>query len=171
MQPAYAVEFPGRVEVAPSPSSAFELTYTDPGANEDGIHVYTLKLVSRRNTYSKTLLTFTRSVDVSWSPEGAWFYVNNFIGSNVSDCVIGNAEDASFGTVSVTAAVFDAHSRPAGVPPPPETPANSHFNLSCKIWGSNKDLFFDLVGMTDAGGSFSYKYRIGLLDRRIQPVN
>lgn len=121
----------------------------------------------RESSEPMHLLTFTRSVGVSWSPSGRSAYVNNYIGSNATDCLIVRVNVGPVRIDSITRMLFGGRIVRSPNVLPPETPANSHFYLSCKGWDSEDAADVDLSGRTDAGGTFSYEFKYNVKEKTL----
>ena len=68
----------------PSPSGSYRL-YDE---NHDQEPYHSLYLKSETSGASVKVLDFNRHVEVSWKPDSQYFYVNNYYGSDVSDCIL-----------------------------------------------------------------------------------
>jgi hypothetical protein len=138
--------FPGSVTSVKSPSSDARIYYTDPGPDADGIHKY--KLTIRDAKGHETLLdTFIRSVMVLWSPSGNQLFVNDYIGSNIADCLIVQTAVEPLKPVSLQDLVVKSPGRPSA----PETPDQSHYAALCKRWVTDTRLAGSVSGHVDGG--------------------
>ncbi|HTJ65129.1 MAG TPA: hypothetical protein VL899_15105 [Alphaproteobacteria bacterium] len=138
--------FPGPVSSVKSPASAARVYYTDPGPDADGIHKY--KLMFRDAKGHETLLdSFIRSVEIQWSPSGTQLFVNDYIGSNIADCLIVQATVEPLKPVSLQDLVVKSPGRPSA----PETPDQSHYAALCKRWVTDTRLAGSVSGHVDGG--------------------
>jgi hypothetical protein len=160
---SYRMTFPAAITKFPSHAGGVELLYEDPGPNQYGIHEYRLKARFQDTAVVRDMLIFTRSVEVAWAPARNIAFVNNFIGSNLSDCMIVNLTTPHLQTLSVSKLLFAQ--RKTGQPK--ETSGNAHFNLSCGTWTSSRSLSGYLLRRTDAGQEFSYRYQLDVDQRTL----
>jgi hypothetical protein len=157
--------FPSRDRHAVSPSNSLAVTYQDPGINSDGIHEYRLVVSDARGAALATL-SFTRSVEGSWSPDGRRLILNNYIGSNLNDCLITRPNRRSPALVSITSLLrrrgnsSAPHART--ITTIPEGPENSHFSLTCSRWIDNNTVEILIAGYVDAEPNFGHEFRYRL---------
>jgi hypothetical protein len=138
--------FPGPVTSVKSPTSDARVFYADPGADAAGVHQY--KLMLRDAKGHETLLdSFIRSVEVQWSPSGRQLFVNDYIGSNIADCLIVRAAEEPVRPVSLQDLVVKS----PGHPTAPETPDQSHYAALCKNWVTDTRLAGSVSGHVDDG--------------------
>lgn len=100
-QAQWDFSFPSAVSESRSPAGAMVLSYHDPGENPDGAHGYEFIVRGRSGTRQGGFV-FLRSVNGSWSPGGENFFVNDYTGSNVTDCLVPQSETGRFSLVSLT---------------------------------------------------------------------
>ena len=81
---AGTVEFPGPIHRAPSPDGKADILNTD--RDKEPNHV--LSIQDRDKHTIRELFPYPRHVDVSWSPDSKFFFVNDYFGSDVSRCLI-----------------------------------------------------------------------------------
>jgi hypothetical protein len=153
-------EFPSKIMKVPSSSGALIASYADPGADEDGVHNYRFSILnSKRQELAG--FTFLRSVDGSWYDSSDRLFVNNYIGSNTTDCFFLKIKGIQVNLQSLTGVLVSRKgSGPVGVSgiKPPENPNNSHYYLRCDGWIGKDLLRVTLTGTTDAGGYFKYNF-------------
>lgn len=120
--------FPGPTKTLSAPGSRAQLFYVDPGENKDGLHLYSLRL---RYSSGRVdwLDVFERSVDVAWSPSGAHLFVNDYVGSNVSDCLAVSPSERGTRGVSLTGVL-----RRAGRPEVTRALKGDHVYVTCAGW-------------------------------------
>lgn len=152
--------FPSGSARSSSVSGALVASYKDPGVDEDGIHAYRFSIYNSKGP-EVSGFTFLRSVEGAWSDSGDVLFVNNYIGSNVTDCLVLEAESNQFRFESLTNILNNKiQSGPMGDLniKPPENPNNSHYYLTCDGWLDGHSLKVTLSGTTDAGGDFKYRF-------------
>jgi hypothetical protein len=143
---AEPTSFPGPVTSVKSPNSDARVYYTDPGPDRQGVHQY--KLMFRDPKGRETLIdSFIRSVEVEWSPSGRQLFVNDYIGSNIADCLIVRTSDEPLRPISLQDLVIKS----PGHPTAPETPDQSHYAALCKRWVSDTRLAGSVSGHVDGG--------------------
>jgi Tol biopolymer transport system component len=81
---AATVKFPGRTDQAPSPDRKAVILNTD--RDEEPNHVLSIKATGKDTV--REVFPYGRYVEVSWSPDSKFFFVNDYMGSDVSRCVI-----------------------------------------------------------------------------------
>jgi len=134
--------------------------YVDPGENQDGIHEYSLRL-RYPGGHVDTLDTFTRSAEVSWSPSGERLFVNDFVGSNVAECLIITASREGTKIQSATRILSRAH-----IPEISEHLKGDHVYITCSNWLSSTQLHIEMQGDKFPEGfeyHFTYDLRSGKL--------
>jgi hypothetical protein len=139
-----AVTFPGPANEARAPSGGMAVTYFDPGANEHDFHEYSLKL-QYPDGRSDEVLVFTRTAEVSWSPDGKAFSVTNHITDDVADCYVVTPGSGRFDKISLTEVVTKGR-YPA---PAWALQHSAHAAVTCDGWTAPDKLRFALEG---AGG-------------------
>src|SRR4051794_24732856 len=80
------VTFPGPATSVRSPVSAARVYYVERGADAGGQNL-SLRF-DAGDGRAVVLKRFDRSVAVSWGPGGQRFFVNDFRGSNIADCLV-----------------------------------------------------------------------------------
>ena len=146
------VTFPGPQRSVQSPASPARVFYLDMGMDEGGQN---LSLRFDPGHGPPILLKrFDRSVDIGWSPSGRRFLVNDYIGSNIADCLIVRPEGAGVRGLSLIRAIARSPGRPR------ETPANAHYYVHCNGWTSDTIVDGVVGGHTDkAGGGYGFEHR------------
>jgi len=81
---AATVRFPGHTHIATSPDGNTMIVNID--RDEEPNHVLSLK--DKGRSRSRAVLSYGRYVDVSWSPDSKFFFVNDYDGSDVARCVL-----------------------------------------------------------------------------------
>jgi len=156
------VTFPGPQTSVQSPTSRARVYYVDLGANENGQNL-SLRF-DPGNGRPIILKWFGRSVDVGSTPSGARFFVNDYIGSNLADCLIIRPERTGVRGVSLMRLIARSQGRPR------ETPDNSHYSVHCDGWVSDTVMAGMVGGHTDETNShdFEYAFRYDAASGRIR---
>jgi hypothetical protein len=81
---AATVKFPGPAREARSPDGQTAVINTD----HDDAPYHVLSIMDRGRFKSRPLFSYGRSVDVAWSPDSKFFFVNDYDGSDVARCVL-----------------------------------------------------------------------------------
>jgi hypothetical protein len=81
---AATIKFPGRMHEALSPDGSTAIINTD--HDEEPNHV--LSIENKRHFKRRTLFSYGRYVDVAWSPDSKFFFVNDYDGSDVARCIL-----------------------------------------------------------------------------------
>ena len=171
-QPEWDFSFPSTVSPSRSPTGTVIVSFHDLGANTDGRGDYEFMFVeglqSWRALLSKDRLPAPGPVDGN-------FFVNDYIGSNVSDCLVAQSRSGQFSLMSLTQLLASqgANSAPVGHGSIFESPNNSHFYLTCLRWIGNDAIDVSVRGYTDEtresirefAYSFRYSRRSGTLER------
>jgi hypothetical protein len=153
-------KFPSKTTRSASASGTLVASYKDPGADEDGVHAYRFS-ISDSEGRELSGFTFLRSVEGAWYDSSDTLFVNNFIGSNLTDCLVLRGAPDQFKLESLTDLLINKkRSGPMTDPviKPPENPNNSHYYLKCDGWLDDHSLKLTLAGTTDAGGDFRYSF-------------
>jgi len=107
---------------------------------------------------------FLRSVTGSWSPSGENFFVNDYIGSNVTDCLVSQIGADRLSLASLTEQLARQGRNAAGgrLASIAESPDNSHFYLTCRRWISNDVIEISIRGYTDESQETIREFAHGL---------
>ena len=135
------VAFPGPQRSAQSPNSPARVFYVEMGADEGGQNL-SLRFDSGRGR-PILLKRFDRSVDIGWSPSGQRFLVNDYIGSDIADCLIVRPIDGEVRGISLIRIVARSRGRPR------ETPEDAHYYVHCSNWLSDNIVGGVVGGHTD----------------------
>jgi hypothetical protein len=135
------VTFPGLQTSVRSPSSSARVFYQEMGADEGGQNL-SLRVNSGRGRPIQ-IKRFDRSVDIGWSPSGQHFLVNDYIGSNLADCLIVRPGRQGVRGISLMRVIARSRGRPR------ETPDNSHYYVHCDGWASPTIIRGVVAGHTD----------------------
>jgi hypothetical protein len=159
---AIQFSFPGPSSKAVSDSGRLNAAYRELPSSPDSANEYKLSIVDAggRNLAQHT---FTRSVEGAWQPNKDRVFINDYMGSTQIDCLLwGGETSGGKGFISLTKLLLsDPKSGPieGRGSKPPETPANSRFELVCEGWNTTGDIRITLTGNTWAGGHFEYRLR------------
>jgi hypothetical protein len=137
---AEPVTFPGQIKEVLAPNSKMRVFYVDPGENEDGIHLYSLRLEYPSGRVD-TLDTFMRSAEVSWSLSGHDLFVNDFVGSNVAECMVVTPSSKGTKSQSITRILSRAHVREVS-----EHLKGDHVYVTCSNWNSPTEIHVEMRG-------------------------
>ena len=169
----HSFSFPSETGASSSPSGALVASHVDPGPDQYGIHEYRLS-ISDRNGKPLETLAFTRSVAGSWAPRSDSLFINNYVGSNLTDCLVTLGDERRLELVSLTRQLLaqdgDTDNRnKLGIS---YSPDNSHFYLVCNGWIDASTLDVALTGYEDAGRNigpqFSYRFRYLVRDQSFE---
>src|SRR3954453_14084356 len=132
------------VQSPPSPARVF---YVEMGADSGGQNL-SLRCDPGRGR-PVLLKRFDRSVDIGWSPLGTRFLVNDYIGSNLADCLVVRPAGGGVRGISLRRAIRRSPGRPRA----PETPWDSHYYVHCYRWLSDTIIAGVVAGHTDEPAS------------------
>lgn len=159
--------FPASRSASHSPAGNYWAGYRDTHTTADGIHEYEFSITDRAGRTFGNFI-FTRSVEGAWAPGGLDIFVNNFIGSNLADCLISRRSQSTLllesmiGLLTRGGAGRNAMSR-LGIT---ESPENSHYALTCSRWLDNETIEVAIQGYVDTevdfGREFDYRLRYSL---------
>ena len=144
------IALPGSVKAAKSPSGRYEVTIKRL-ANQDGSPTYRLILHDLQQHLQQQILTFQRSVELTWRSGAEGFFLNEYTASNFSDCLV-----AIPGKGMEFHSLLDRLSKQPelGVP---ETVDSAHFYVECRGWNGANQVAVALFGHKDEDGKeFSY---------------
>lgn len=157
---ARAFSFPSiTAPVNESPSGRFSASYTSDSRETDGGPTSRLLVRNLRGSVVAEL-SFDRSVGGHWSQSDSLF-VNNFIGSNLVDCLVMDVDKRQPALVSLLDVLQRARrpGTPAGIVA--ESPDTAHFYLSCQRWMDENAVAVRISGYTDfelgSGQPFEYQ--------------
>ena len=142
--------FPGLFGRVRSPSSSAEVFYCQHG-EEPGD--YKLKFMDSSGRIF-FLEYFQRSVDVVWSPAGTRFFVTDYVGSNITDCIVARPQRGRVRGVTLTGII----SRTAGHPTGAESPERAHYYVHCDRWLSDRLVEGEIDGHTDEARMYDFHY-------------
>lgn len=135
--------------------------YVDPGENADSLHLYSLRL-AYPNGRVDILDTFWRSAEVSWSPSGEELFVNDFVGSNVAECLIITPSGKGTKIRSVTRILSRAH-----IPEVSEHLKGDHVYITCSNWVSPTQIHVEMHGDKFPEGFFEHHFTYDLRSRKL----
>lgn len=174
-RPQWDFSFPSASSSSRSPAGALVVSYYDPGENQDGGHDYEF-IVRGPSGRREAGFVFLRSVTGSWSPGGENFFVNDYIGSNVTDCRVSQTDVDMLSLVSLTELLASQRQNGAGdlLASIAESPDNSHFYLTCSRWIANDTVEVSVRGYTDETREsireFAYDLRYVRSSQRLERV-
>lgn len=155
--------FPSSIASSRSPVRHLVASYQDHGGNASHVHEYQFLITdaSRRTLAS---FFFSRSIEGTWSSDGRDIFINNYIGSNLNDCLISDTSRGRFSLVGLTRLLMQRGiSRGRTASHISENPDNSHFSLTCSRWLTNGGIEVSVQGYVDTvasfGREFSYRLR------------
>jgi hypothetical protein len=126
MGPAIAspiVKFPYNVKGAESPDGRYLVFNLN---HEEQTLAHTLELRDKKTGLSKKVLDYGRHVEVGWSSDSRFFYVNDYLGSDEVTCfIVDSADGASLDLRPFVDAIIDKRDA---------IWSNHHRFLTCKSW-------------------------------------
>jgi hypothetical protein len=131
------IKFPGGVSQAPSPDGRFAVLNIDQDREPNHI----LSLYDRKRGSNFSLFTYRRHVDVSWSQDSKFFFVNDYTESDLADCVVVDVDGQKQRKISaiLRQEIIDFMKVFKG----------SHVYVTCATWHSNDDLVVSVAGYGD----------------------
>ena len=148
-----AFDFPG-TPAAPSPSRALIATYRQTAPDSTDQFRFSVQDADGKEVAG---LNFLRSVDGHWS-RGDNLFVNNRVGSNVSDCLVMKSGKLD----SLSGALDNPQNIPADADwiRPSKLGKDTHFYLTCEKWDKDEAVDVVIDGHIDfAGKPFHYLLR------------
>jgi hypothetical protein len=137
-----------------SPTSAARLYYVERRRRADGQGEFPVMLDDGRG-HRSLLLIMDRSAAVAWSPGGKRFFIDNYEGSNITDCYVVRPTGTGVKGVSLISITNRAPGHPTGL----ERPIVSHYYVTCGRWISDTQLSGAIRGHTDeSGGGHEFNY-------------
>ena len=134
---AAVVTFPGSTRQALSPDGRFAVLNMD--RDEEPNHV--LSLHDKKQGSRFPIFPYRRHVDVSWSKDSKFFFVNDYAESDLADCVVASVDDHKQRKMSATLQeeILDFMRGFKG----------SHLYVTCDAWSPNDDLAVSVWGSGD----------------------
>ena len=131
------VKFPGNASQAPSPDGRFAVLNTD--QDEEPSHI--LSLQDKKHGRNFRLFPYRRHVDVSWSMDSKFVFVNDYADSDLADCVVVDANGRKHNKMSdiLHEEIRDFMRNFKG----------SHLFVTCAFWRPKDDLVVSVVGYGD----------------------
>lgn len=163
-----AFSFPSAQSRSLSPSGSLLVKYTDPGPNADGIHEYDFTVASQGGRKIGGF-TFTRMVQGAWSPSDA-LYVNNYIGSNMTDCLTTTASKYASHLSSVTKAIRKNIRRGHATIQNKSLKRalnSEHSYVTCSSWLGKNTVKISIKAIDDSGKNYSEEMDFCVLNQEI----
>lgn len=145
--------FPGSDALA-SPDRKLEVLSVPPDNNESR---HRLIVKSLANGEQRTLLAFTRHVDVQWSPDGSALAITDYSASNRSDCLIATHDGHVLSAWTASEAFVHRTLQ-----------ENHHAFLRCKKWTDNHTVAVELTAYGDIDPKGVKKRLLFSLDGRVR---
>jgi hypothetical protein len=121
------ISFPGKLKAAKSPSGRYDVRIKRL-ADDHGAPTYRLTLQDLKQHRRQNIVTFQRSVELTWRSGAEGFSLNEYTASNFSDCVVAvPGERMKFRSLMERI----AKQPDLGIA---ETVNNSHFYVECRGW-------------------------------------
>lgn len=100
---------------------------------------------------------FLRSVDGAWQRSSNNLFVNDMTGSNMADCMILKAREATFASLRTVLNSPESVPKESEWIKPAQLAEDAHYYLTCDRWDNDHKLDLTIEGHTDtAGGAFKY---------------
>lgn len=144
------IAFPGTLKATTSPSGHYEVQMKRL-ADENGAPTYRLILQDLMQHRRQNIVTFQRSVTLTWRTDAEGFFLNEYSASNFSDCLVAvPGKQMEFRSLLERL----AHHPELGVS---ESPDTAHFYVECKSWNTANQIAVSVFGHTDEDAKeFSY---------------
>lgn len=115
--------------------------------------------------YERQVATITRSMGVSWSPDGKRVFLQDNWGSNVSDCYVLNRSATGIAGLSLSKLIQKTPGHPTGA----EQPDAAHYYVHCDSWQSPGRIAGSVRGHTDSEPvrEFDHPFVYDVATRRI----
>jgi hypothetical protein len=157
--PAAAAErrlviFPGAIHSVSSPDGSGARIFYRPHMDRDGGQAHPVFYEDARGHYAR-VAKVTRSMGVSWSPDGRHVFLQDNWGSDVADCLVLSRIATSILGVSLFKIVQQTPGRPTGT----EKPSASHYYVHCDQWQSVSRVEGAVSGHTDTNPSHDFDHR------------
>jgi len=150
------ISFPGKLKAAKSPSGRYDVRIKRL-ADDHGAPTYRLTLQDLKQHRRQNIVTFQRSVELTWRSGAEGFSLNEYTASNFSDCVVAvPGERMKFRSLMERI----AKQPDLGIA---ETVNNSHFYVECRGWNGADQVAVAVFGHKGEDGSgFSYDLKYDL---------
>jgi hypothetical protein len=150
-QQGLAITFPGDRPAVRSPSGRYKLRLRRVAAPSDA-PTYCLRLIDSRTKTGNDVITFERSVKVTWRPQSEGFFLNAYAVSNASDCLV-VLPDGTRQPQSLAERI--AAQGDLGIK---ESVGDSHYYVICTGWDGPNRVAVTLSGHHDDDAQgFSYR--------------
>jgi hypothetical protein len=148
-------EFPGSSSKSSDAHGRMVVAYRRLKDTPYGGQIYQFRLSDTKH-HVLDEFNFERSVAGAWGPNPIDLYVNNYIGSNITDCLVLMDEDGKISFRSLTAKLDGPENSKAlsDLKIPKSTVAN-HFYLTCAGWLPGGWLALRVKGDMDDGTKFA----------------
>lgn len=141
-------KFPGDVTSINSPDNNFSIHSED--YDEEPNHSLFFKY--EQTGIEKKILDFRRHADISWAPDSKYFFVNDYLGSDFTNCIVIALPELKkinimpiLKTLPIEEGIFDSH----------------HLHVTCEAWRNDGYINVRLTGYGDQNPSgFDYGYLV-----------
>lgn len=153
------IPLPGSTSQIKSPNGYLVLVNID----SDSEPFHSLVLKNLRTGMEKTLQTYSRHITVSWSPGGDSLFVNDFGGSDYSNCLV-YTFDGSFTPLDVTEEMRRLR------PQDSHLWGNHHIYIQASKWLNDTELLIRVHGYGDIDPKGYRACYVFSLSRTLRPV-
>lgn len=151
------VTFPNNVEGSQSPDKHF-LIFSEDHEGQEPAH--SLRLKDESSGQSRKILDYGRHVDVAWSPSSLAFYVNDYSGSDATNCLI--VIPTTSEEVDLSALIKAQNGEKSALW------LSHHKYITCKSWVKNK-VIVSFAGYGDAKpDGFELRYKFDLNSKKLR---
>lgn len=145
--------FPGAIRSVSSPDGSGARIFYRPHVDRNGGQAHPVFYEDGRGHRTR-VATVTRSMGVSWSPDGQRAFLQDNWGSNVADCYVLNLSTKVVTGISLFKIVQKSRGHPTGS----EIPSASHYYVHCNRWRSPNFIEGAVSGHTDSNRSHDFDH-------------
>lgn len=154
---AEMARFPSRVSQVPSPDRKFVLVNTD--RDQEPNHFLSLQDKVRGGTLP--LLSYRRHVDVSWSKDSRFLFVNDYAESDLADCVLIRVGDSVPEQARMSSLLRqEIHDFMRSF-------RGSHLYVTCVSWKGDDHILVSIAG----DGSSRHRFIFDATTRKVMPAH
>lgn len=162
------IAFPDNLKPITSPLGGYQVRIKRLPDNL-GAPTYRLSLLDIKRHHRQDIVTFERSVELTWRNGKEGFFLNEYTASNFTDCLIAvpNSTNGTGGLADLQSMIERIKKQPELSIP--ENVTNSHFYVECRGWNGADQVAVAVFGHKDEDGSgFSYDLKYDLARDTLQ---
>lgn len=156
----YTAAFPSAMSNLISPNGKYMVVNVD---YDHRVPHHALFIVNESRKQRIYLYSYSRHVDISWALDSAHLYINDYAGSDNSDCLIYGVSNMSIVRIANVLQKYNLESS--------QIKHNGHVYIKCSKWISNKRVAVEVSGYGGGnpnGFNIYYVYELGKKPRPLK---